>query len=154
MANQGAGLEANKQSLYGSSMLGQLGQQQQQMGYADSNALLGIGNQQQAQAQSPLDFAYQQYLMGQNWDQSQLQFLQGFLKDPRGVAQSTPQPSTGLGVLGGAMTGMNIANGIYGAYNNQAQPVTQLGSYAMNLPMQGTGPINNVPLPTNFWTGG
>jgi hypothetical protein len=153
-SNQAAGLQGNAQALQGFNMLGSLGAQQQSMGTQDAQNLLTIGNQQQAQAQQPLDFAYQQWLQQQQWPKDQLSWQQSFLKDPKGVAQLPGQPTnTGLGVLGGAMTGYNLANDIYGAYR-QTQPVPTLGSYAMNLPMQGTGPINNVAQPANFWTGG
>jgi hypothetical protein len=145
-ANQAAGLSANAQALQGFNMLGQLGGQQQSMATQDAQNLLTVGNQQQAQAQQPLDFAYQQWLQQQQWPKDQLTWQQSFLKDPKGVAQSPyPAQNTGLGVLGGAVTGYNLANDIYGAYNKQIQPVTSLGSYAMNFPMQGTGPINYVP---------
>lgn len=126
LANQGAGLQANQQSLQGYNLLGQLGAQQQQMGTQDAQNLLTIGNQQQAQSQQPLDFAYQQWLQQQQWPKDQLTWQSSFLKDPRGTAPPPAAGNTGLGVLGGATTGYNIANGIMGAYRAGMTPTANL----------------------------
>lgn len=142
IANQGAGLQANAQSLAGANLLGNLGAQQQAMGTQDAQNLLNIGGQQQQQAQLPLDFAYQQFLMGQGWDQNQMNFLRGFLTDPKGVAQGgMAQPNNGLGILGGALAGSQLANNIYSAW--QGPTIYNHSGYTNGGPLS-AGQLNAV----------
>jgi hypothetical protein len=142
MANQSAGLTGNAQQMAGAQLLAGLGGQQQNMAAMDSQNMMNIGNMQQQQAQQPMDFAYQQFLMGQGWDQDQMNFLKSFLSDPKGVVQA--QPNQGLGILGGALTGANLANSIYGAYQ-QSQPVR--GYSGIN---PANYPVPSAPIPQDF----
>jgi hypothetical protein len=57
LANQQAGLQANQQRLAAAGQLAGIGGQQQTMGFAGANQMLGIGNQAQAQTQAQLDAA-------------------------------------------------------------------------------------------------
>jgi hypothetical protein len=57
LANQQAGLQSNQQRLAAAGQLAGIGGQQQTMGFAGANQMLGLGNQMQAQTQAQLDAA-------------------------------------------------------------------------------------------------
>lgn len=156
IANQAAGLSANQQGLYGAQLAGNLGALQQSMGNTDAQNLLSIGALQQAQAQAPLDFAYQQYLMNQGWDQQQLSWLQGFLQHPSGSVGVQPSQNSGLGILGGALTGGQLASNIYNAWNQPAQPApSPYGPYSGGYQFPGAAPVTpSIDLSSYYFGGG
>jgi hypothetical protein len=78
-ANQSAGLQANAQNLQGVGLLGNLGQQQQQMGLADSQMQNQFGQQQTEMDQAALDRQFQQYLLQQGYTQDQIRNQFGLL---------------------------------------------------------------------------
>lgn len=74
------GLEGLQQQLGAAQTLGSLGTQQQQAGIAGLQAQLGAGATQQQQAQSPLDFAYQQFQESMKYPYQQTTYMQSLLQ--------------------------------------------------------------------------
>lgn len=74
-----------------------------------ASSLLGIGNYQQAQAQQPLDFAYQQYQEAQNQPYRNLQAMAApFSQNLGGSSTQQQNPSAVQNALGLALLGAQI----------------------------------------------
>lgn len=110
----GLGMQGLQTGLQAAGQLGQLGQTQygQQMGITQLQSQLGA--QQQAQAQRPLDVAYQDFLNQQNYPYKQLGFMSDMIRGLPLGQQSTAQmyqapPSTlqTVGALGLGAYGVN-----------------------------------------------
>ena len=91
MANQSAGLQNVQLGLSAANVMGDLGQQQHQMGQADATLLNQFGTQNQAYAQHALDAAYQEFLRQQQYPFQQAALMQG-------VLGATPWPMNRTGV--------------------------------------------------------
>jgi len=74
------GLEGLGQQLQAAQTLGSLGTQQQQAGLAGLQAQLSAGEKQQQLAQSPLDFAYQQFQESMKYPYQQTSYMQSLLQ--------------------------------------------------------------------------
>ena len=66
LANQNAGLQGAQQRLAGAGMLGQLGQDQRAMTFADAQQMQGVGDQQRQFAQQIMDDQYRRFQEQQN----------------------------------------------------------------------------------------
>lgn len=101
------------------SNLGQLGAQGMNTQLQGIGALQGIGGQQQAQAQLPLDFNYQQFREQQNFAPQQLSTLAGAFSPFLGQSSSStgaqfgPQQSSLQGMLGGAAIGQSVFGNMF-----------------------------------------
>ena len=123
----GLGMQGLQTGLQAASTLGQLGQTQygQQMGINQLQSQ--YGQQQQQQAQRPLDMAYQDFMNQQNYPYKQLGFMSDMIRGLPLGQQSTSQmyqapPSTlqTVGALGLGAYGLNQLSkadgGLLGAY--------------------------------------
>ena len=116
---QGADLAkfAQEQGLKGAIGQGTLAQQQQNLGFADVQNQLGIGQLTKDENQKALDLAYQQFTEERDYPKSQLNFLAGIMNlDPNKNAitqsQMVSQPSFFEKALGFGATAANIAGGL------------------------------------------
>lgn len=108
-SNQNAGIASAGINLNAAGLAGQLGQTQQNMGLADTNAIDQLGTQAQ-QTQAAQDAAqWQQYLLGLQYPLSQASSLEGLLGTlpTLGTLESTTGKSTGTQTGGGI--GLNFA---------------------------------------------
>jgi hypothetical protein len=87
-----------------------LGGEAQNLGMSGAQALLGVGNQQQSQAQANLNVPFYQYQAAQaypfqtaGWEASNLEGLTGAAGGTSST--TTPGPSKGSAVVGGALSG-------------------------------------------------
>ena len=76
-----------------------------------------------------------------------MSWLQGFLQDPRGLAGTQPQPNSALGILGGALTGGQLATNIFGAFN---QPQYNTGQSIYQMVNNGNYAVPTSPIPQNY----
>jgi hypothetical protein len=99
--------------IQGGTQLGALAGQQQAAGYKDAAALDAIGRSQQAQTQTNLDVAHQDFMDQQNWNKDQSAWLAGIIRGyappptAQGQIQSSPQVVAGgspLASLAGGIT--------------------------------------------------
>jgi|TARA_R110002020_G_scaffold72112_5_gene185629 hypothetical protein len=116
---QGADLAkfSQEQGLKGAIGQGTLAQQQQNLGFADVQNQLGIGQLTKDENQKALDLAYQQFTEERDYPKSQLNFLAGIMNlDPNKNAitqsQMVSQPSFFDKALGFGATAANIAGGL------------------------------------------
>ncbi len=116
---QGADLAkfAQEQGLKGAIGQGTLAQQQQNLGFADVQNQLGIGQLIKDENQKGLDLAYQQFTEERMHPQQQLNFLAGIMNlDPNKNAitqqEMVSQPSFFESALGFGATAANIAGGL------------------------------------------
>ena len=123
----GLGMQGLQTGLQAAGQLGQLGQTQygQQMGINQLQSQ--YGQQQQQQAQRPLDMAYQDFQNQQNYPYKQLGFMSDMIRGLPLGQQSTSSiyeqgPSTvqTLAGLGGAAYGFG-RSGMFGGSNNAAE---------------------------------
>ena len=96
---------------------GTLAAQQQNLGFADVQNQLGIGQLMRDDQQRALDIAYQDFIAQREYPKSQLNFLQGILAgDPNTATATTTEaisrPSFFEQALGYAGTAANIAGGL------------------------------------------
>ena len=123
----GLGMQGLQTALQGAGQLGQLGQTQygQQMGINQLQSQ--YGQQQQQQAQRPLDMAYQDFANQQNYPYKQLGFMSDMIRGlPLGqqstsqMYQAPPSALQTVGALGLGAYGINqlskAAGGLAGAY--------------------------------------
>jgi hypothetical protein len=108
---------AQEQGLKGAIGQGTLAQQQQNLGFADVQNQLGIGQLVKDENQKALDLAYQQFTEERMHPQQQLNFLAGIMNlDPNKNAitqsQMISQPSFFDKALGFGATAANIAGGL------------------------------------------
>ena len=92
LANQNAGLQGAQQRLAGAGMLGQLGQDQRAMTFADAQQMQGVGNQQQQFAQQIMDDQYRRFQEQQNHPFRMFDVLRsgaGMLPNPTTTSQSS-----------------------------------------------------------------
>ena len=84
--------------------------------YTDLNALQTAGNTLQQQNQNQITGNYQQWQNAQNYPKSQLDVMGNALSHSLGQQTTTTQPgvSTAAGVAGGALTGAQIYNLLFG----------------------------------------
>ena len=106
-----------EQQLKGGIGMGTLAQQQQNLGFADVQNQLGIGQLAQGQNQQALDIAYQNFQEQRMHPKQQLNFLSGILSaDPNQQAITTntaiSQPSFFESALGFGASAANIAAGL------------------------------------------
>jgi len=106
-----------EQQLKGGIGMGTLAQQQQNLGFADVQNQLGIGQLAQGQNQQALDIAYQNFQEQRMHPKQQLNFLSGILSaDPNQQATTTntaiSQPSFFESALGFGASAANIAAGL------------------------------------------
>lgn len=89
-----------------------------QQDYTDLNAMLGAGNQLQAQNQRVADSGYQQYLDARQYPYQQLDYFGNALRSAVGSqgtqTQTSPGASTGSQIVGGALTGAGLYNLLFG----------------------------------------
>jgi len=116
---QGADLAkfAQEQGLKGALGQGTLAQQQQNLGFADVQNQLGIGQLIQGENQKGLDLAYQQFLEERQYPKDQLNFLAGIMNlDPNQAArvqsQTISQPSFFESALGFGSQVASMAGGL------------------------------------------
>jgi hypothetical protein len=98
LANQNAGLQGAQQRLAGAGMLGQLGQDQRAMTFADAQQMQGVGNQQQQFAQQIMDDQYRRFQEQQNHPFRMFDVLRsgaGMLPNPTTTSQSSRSFSLG-----------------------------------------------------------
>lgn len=88
-----------------------------QAGYANSQALLGIGDAQQALNQGQLDVAYQNWINQQNYPYQQLDVMANAIRSTMGAGGTTtqtgPNPyqrNSTASALGGALGGFTMGN--------------------------------------------
>ena len=108
---------AQEQGLKGAIGQGTLAAQQQNLGFADVQNQLGIGQLMRDDQQRALDIAYQDFIAQREYPKSQLNFLQGIISgDPNAAATTTTEaisrPSFFEQALGYAGTAANIAGGL------------------------------------------
>ena len=108
---------AQEQGLKGAIGQGTLAQQQQNLGFADVQNQLGIGQLVKDENQKALDLAYQNFQQERMHPQEQLRFLSGIMaNDPNQAArmESTmvQQPSFFQQALGFGASAANIAGGL------------------------------------------
>jgi len=106
-----------EQQLKGGIGMGTLAQQQQNLGFADVQNQLGIGQLAQGQNQQALDIAYQNFQEQRMHPKQQLNFLSGILSaDPnqQAITKNTAisQPSFFESALGFGASAANIAAGL------------------------------------------
>ncbi len=75
IANQAAGLDANKQSQSASALLAALSGQERDQAFGDAQMMVDLGAEQQGMAQSELDLAYQKFTEEQDHPLRQLETL-------------------------------------------------------------------------------
>ena len=101
------------------STLAQIAAQQQQMALAGANAVTAVGNQQQANQQSNLDVAYQNYLAQQKYAQDQqnamlatLQGVSGAVPTASASVSSSKTPSASIlqQLVGGLSTAAGVGS--------------------------------------------
>lgn len=80
---------------------------QQQYGFNNANALLGIGGMQQAYGQANLDADYNQYLDARQWPFQTFDVMQRMFAPSTapGSTQTIPGVGAGQGAIGGALAG-------------------------------------------------
>lgn len=108
---------AQEQGLKGAIGQGTLAAQQQNLGFADVQNQLGIGQLMRDDQQRALDLSYQDFIAQREYPKSQLNFLQGIISgDPNAAATTTTEaisrPSFFEQALGYAGTAANIAGGL------------------------------------------
>lgn len=91
-ANNQYGLQAGQLGLSAAQGLAGLGQATQQAGLTDAQSLINTGAMQQAQTQTGLDTAYQDFLNQRDYQRQNLNWLSGIL---RGVPVSANSSTTG-----------------------------------------------------------
>jgi hypothetical protein len=105
------GLEGLGQQLQAAQMLGSLGTQQQQAGLAGLQAQLSAGEKQQQLAQSPLDFAYQQFQESMKYPYQQTSYMQSLLQGLPLQARPYDSGQSGLAsALSGGLSGLALYN--------------------------------------------
>jgi hypothetical protein len=105
------GLEGLGQQLQAAQLLGSLGTQQQQAGLAGLQAQLSAGATQQQQAQSPLDFAYQQFQESMKYPYQQTSYMQSLLQGLPLQARPYDSGQSGLAsALQGGLSGLALYN--------------------------------------------
>jgi hypothetical protein len=105
------GLQGLQQQLQSSQLLGSLGTQQQQAGIAGLQAQLGAGATQQQLAQSPLDFAYQQFQDSMKYPYQQTSYMQSLLQGLPLKANEFTDGQSGFGTaLQGGLSGLALYN--------------------------------------------
>lgn len=105
------GLQGLQQQLQAAQLLGSLGTQQQQAGIAGLQAQLGAGATQQQLAQSPLDFAYQQFQDSMKYPYQQTSYMQSLLQGLPLKANEFTDGQSGFGTaLQGGLSGLALYN--------------------------------------------
>lgn len=111
--NVNSGLQGTAQQLQAAGMIPGLSQ----AGYANAQALLGIGDAIQGQNQGRLDLAYQDWLGGQNYPYQQLDVMGNAIRTLMGgggtTTQTGPNPyqrNSTASALGGAAAGAGLAS--------------------------------------------
>ena len=105
------GLQGLQQQLGAAQTLGSLGTQQQQAGIAGLREQLSAGATQQQQAQSPLDFAYQQFQESMKYPYQQTTYMQSLLQGLPLQARAYDEGQSGLGsMLQGGLSGLALYN--------------------------------------------
>jgi len=105
------GLEGLGQQLQAAQLLGSLGTQQQQAGLAGLQAQLSAGEKQQQLAQSPLDFAYQQFQESMKYPYQQATFMQSLLQGLPLQARPYDSGQSGFAsLLQGGLSGLALYN--------------------------------------------
>ena len=108
----GLGMQGLQTGLQAAGQLGQLGQTE----YGQRMGITGLqsqfGQQQQAQAQRPLDMAYQDFINQQNYPYKQLGFMSDMIRGLPLGQQSTSQVYQGSGNFMGQLAGLGM--GAYG----------------------------------------
>lgn len=105
------GLEGLGQQLQAAQLLGSLGTQQQQAGIAGLREQLSAGEKQQQLAQSPLDFAYQQFQESMKYPYQQTSYMQSLLQGLPLAARPYDSGQSGLGaMLSGGLSGLALYN--------------------------------------------
>ena len=105
------GLQGIQQQLGAAQTLGSLGTQQQQAGIAGLREQLSAGATQQQQAQSPLDFAYQQFQESMKYPYQQATYMQSLLQGLPLAARPYEDGQSGLGsMLQGGLSGLALYN--------------------------------------------
>lgn len=111
------GLQGIQAGLQGAGLLGTLGNQQYQQEMGINQAQQAAGAQQQAQAQKPLDFAYQQYQESLNYPYKQLGFMSDILRGLP-LSQGTQTTYAATPPLSQQLMGMGLgAAGLYKAFS-------------------------------------
>ena len=118
-ATEQLGLAGAQHQLAGARQLAGLGQDKAALGYADSEALLGIGDRQQARKQQGLDIAYEDYLR-QMYDDPSYR-LNTMISGVRQAPYETTTVNEGLepnylGQILGAAGGIGTIAGALGAF--------------------------------------
>ena len=108
------GLQGIQQQLGAAQTLGSLGTQQQQAGIAGLREQLSAGATQQQQAQSPLDFAYQQFQESMKYPYQQATYMQSLLQGLPPAAIAARPYEDGQSALGtllsGGLSGLALYN--------------------------------------------
>lgn len=99
------GLQGLQQQLGAAQTLGSLGTQQQQAGIAGLQAQLGAGETQRQLAQSPLDFAYQQFQESMKYPYQQTTYMQSLLQGL--PLQARPYDSGQSGLAAALQSGLS-----------------------------------------------
>ena len=104
-----------EQQLKGAGVMGTLAGQQQNLGFADVQNQLGIGQLEQGANQQALDLAYQNFQQEKMYPKDQLNFMAGIMNlDPNKSATTTSmpisQPSFFESALGYGASAANIAS--------------------------------------------
>lgn len=105
------GLQGLQQQLGAAQTLGSLGTAQQQAGIAGLQAQLGAGETQRQIAQSPLDFAYQQFQESMKYPYQQTTYMQSLLQGLPLAARPYDSGQSGLmSALQGGLSGLALYN--------------------------------------------
>lgn len=105
------GLQGLQQQLGAAQTLGSLGTAQQQAGIAGLQAQLGAGETQRQIAQSPLDFAYQQFQESMKYPYQQTTYMQSLLQGlPLAARPYDSGQSALMSALQGGLAGLGLYN--------------------------------------------
>ena len=110
------GLEGLQQQMEAARTLGNLGTAQQQAGIAGLQAQLGAGETQRQIAQSPLDFAYQQFQESMKYPYQQTSYMQSLLQ---GLPLQARPYESGQSGLAAALQGGLSGLALYNLFNKQ-----------------------------------
>jgi hypothetical protein len=111
----GLGLQGLNAQLTGANTLGTLGGQQFGQGLQALQAQQNAGETQQAIAQKPLDFGYQQFQDSMKYPNQQATFMQSLLQGlPLQAATYQPAQDPLTAALGGGLSGMALWQSLFG----------------------------------------
>lgn len=107
------GLEGIQQQLGAGQLMSGIGSQAGQLGISGLTGMLGAGQQQQALAQQPLDFGYQQFQQSQQYPFQQATYMQSLLG---GLPLAARPYDPGTSAFGGALQGLALGAALSGGF--------------------------------------